>query len=92
MTRTENLEEGILSSHLHSEGKHAEELSLIGPSTGRWVPEIIETNDPEDLSYYPYMNGQFVFKNAVVRFSEVIGKNRLVLESNWDVDPTSSKS
>jgi 3-oxoacyl-[acyl-carrier-protein] synthase III len=72
MTRTENLEEGILSSHLHSEGKHAEELSLIGPSTGRWVPEIIETNDPEDLSYYPYMNGQFVFKNAVVRFSEVI--------------------
>ena len=72
MTRTENLEEGILSSHLHSEGKHAEELSLIGPSTGRWVPEIIETNDPEDLSYYPYMNGQFVFKNVVVRFSEVI--------------------
>ena len=72
MTRTENLEEGILSSHLHSEGKHAEELSLIGPSTGRWVPEIIETNDPEVLSYYPYMNGQFVFKNAVVRFSEVI--------------------
>ena len=72
MTRTENLEEGILSSHLHSEGKHAEELSLIGPSTGRWVPEIIETNDPEDMSYYPYMNGQFVFKNAVVRFSEVI--------------------
>ena len=72
MTRTENLKEGILSSHLHSEGKHAEELSLIGPSTGRWVPEIIETNDPEDLSYYPYMNGQFVFKNAVVRFSEVI--------------------
>ena len=72
MTRTENLEEGILSSHLHSEGKHAEELSLIGPSTGRWVPEIIETNDPEDLSYYPYMNGQFVFNNAVVRFSEVI--------------------
>jgi len=29
-------------------------------------------NDPEDVSYYPYMNGQLVFKNAVVRFSEVI--------------------
>ncbi|MGB5359811.1 MAG: 3-oxoacyl-[acyl-carrier-protein] synthase III C-terminal domain-containing protein, partial [Eudoraea sp.] len=28
--------------------------------------------DPNDVSYFPYMNGQFVFKNAVVRFSEVI--------------------
>ena len=63
---------GILSSHLHSEGKHAEELSLIGPSTNRWVPEIIKANDPEDISYYPYMNGQFVFKNAVIRFEQVI--------------------
>src|SRR6056300_1645342 len=72
MTRTENLSEGVLSSHLHSQGKYAEELSLIGPNTGRWVPEIMEANDPEDISYYPYMNGQFVFKNAVVRFAEVI--------------------
>ena len=63
---------GILSSHLHSEGKHAEELSLIGPSTNRWVPEILKANDPEDISYYPYMNGQMVFKNAVVRFEQVI--------------------
>ena len=45
---------------------------LDGPHTGRWVPEIIAENDPEDQSYYPYMNGQFVFKNAVSRFSEVI--------------------
>lgn len=72
MTRSENNETGILNSQLHSEGKHAKELSLIGPSTGRWVPEIMENNDPDDISYYPYMNGQFVFKNAVVRFSEVI--------------------
>ena len=35
---------GILSSHLHSEGKYAEELSLIGPSTNRWVPEILKAN------------------------------------------------
>ena len=72
MTRSENNETGTLNSQLHSEGKHAKELSLIGPSTGRWVPEIMENNDPDDISYYPYMNGQFVFKNAVVRFSEVI--------------------
>ncbi len=65
---------GILSSHLHSEGKHARELMLDGPNTGRWVPEIIAANDPDDESYYPYMNGQFVFKNAVTRFSEVINE------------------
>tara|TARA_R110000868_G_scaffold30500_5_gene112692 strand:+ start:506 stop:1516 length:1011 start_codon:yes stop_codon:yes gene_type:complete len=64
---------GILSTHLHSEGQHAEELSLIAPGMGkRWVTDIIEDNDPQDESYFPYMNGQFVFKNAVVRFSEVI--------------------
>jgi 3-oxoacyl-[acyl-carrier-protein] synthase-3 len=81
MTRTENNKEGILSSHLHSEGKHAKELSLIGPNTGRWVPEIIAENDPEDISYYPYMNGQFVFKNAIVRFTEVI--NEGLKKTGW---------
>ena len=72
MTRAENESVGVLSSQLHSEGKYAKELSLIGPNTGRWVPEIMKENDPEDISYYPYMNGQFVFKNAVVRFTQVI--------------------
>ena len=73
LTREEDTSKGILSTHLHSEGQHAEELSLIAPGMGkRWVTDIIEDNDPEDESYYPYMNGQFVFKNAVVRFSEVI--------------------
>ena len=72
LSRTEDTDKGILSTHLHSEGQFAEELALIGPSTNRWVPEIIEANDPMDISYYPNMNGQLVFKNAVVRFSEVI--------------------
>jgi len=73
MTREENTEKGILSTHLHSEGQHAEELSVIAPGMGkRWVTDILADNDPNDESYYPYMNGQFVFKNAVVRFSEVI--------------------
>jgi len=84
MTREENNEIGILSSHLHSEGKHAEELSLIGPNTGRWVPEIIAENKPDDISYYPYMNGQFVFKNAVVRFAEVI--NEGLEKTGWSPD------
>ena len=73
LSREEDNTKGILSTHLHSEGQHAEELSLIAPGMGkRWVTDIIEDNDPQDESYFPYMNGQFVFKNAVVRFSEVI--------------------
>jgi 3-oxoacyl-[acyl-carrier-protein] synthase-3 len=48
---------------------------LISPGLGtRWVTDIVEDNDPNDESYYPHMNGQFVFKNAVIRFSEVINE------------------
>jgi len=75
LSREEDLNKGILSTHLHSEGQHAEELALIAPGMGkRWVTDIITDNDPNDESYFPYMNGQFVFKNAVVRFSEVINE------------------
>ncbi|MDA8874619.1 ketoacyl-ACP synthase III [Winogradskyella sp.] len=73
LSREEDTSKGILSTHLHSQGEHAEELVLIAPGMGkRWVNDIIAENDPNDESYFPYMNGQFVFKNAVVRFSEVI--------------------
>ena len=72
VSRNELEEGGILSTHLHSEGKHKDELALQGPSTNYWVPEIIADNPQENIPYYPYMNGQFVFKNAIVRFSEVI--------------------
>ena len=64
---------GILSSHLHSEGKHAKELVLDGPMALEMVQELAE-NDPENRYRYPYMNGQFVFKHAVRRFSEVINE------------------
>lgn len=72
VSRSESEGKGILSTHLHSEGKHAKELALIGPATDRWVDTIMNENDPEDTSYYPYMNGNFVFKHAVTRFQEVI--------------------
>ncbi len=73
LSREEDTSKGILSTHLHSEGQHAEELSLLAPGMGgRWVSDIVADNDPNDESYLPHMNGQFVFKNAVVRFSEVI--------------------
>jgi 3-oxoacyl-[acyl-carrier-protein] synthase-3 len=75
LSREEDVSKGILSTHLHSEGQHAEELIVKAPGMGqRWVTDIIADNNPDDESYFPYMNGQFVFKNAVVRFSEVINE------------------
>ena len=80
ISREEDLTKGVLSTHLHSEGEHAKELSVLAPGMGgRWVTDILADNDPDDESYFPYMNGQFVFKNAVVRFSEVINEG---LEAN----------
>lgn len=79
VSRNDKEKGGILSTHLHSEGKHKDELSLQGPSTNYWVPQIIAEDPQEDIPYYPYMNGQFVFKNAVVRFAEVIKEG---LEAN----------
>jgi 3-oxoacyl-[acyl-carrier-protein] synthase-3 len=75
LSREEDLSKGILSTHLHSEGEHAKELAVLAPGMGgRWVTDIIADNNAEDESYFPHMNGQFVFKNAVVRFSEVINE------------------
>lgn len=76
LSREEDNSKGILSTHLHSEGQHAEELIVKAPGMGgRWVTDILADKDPEnDESYLPYMNGQFVFKNAVVRFAEVINE------------------
>src|SRR5690606_36999390 len=36
--------------------------------------EIIAENPQDDIPYYPVMNGQFVFKHAIVRFAEVINE------------------
>ncbi len=73
LTREEDPSKGILSTHIHSEGKHALELATEAPGMGtRWVTDIIKDNNLEDFSYRPYMNGQFVFKHAVTRFSEAI--------------------
>lgn len=71
LSREEDNNKGILSTHLHSQGKYADKLIVESPSIAHWVPELKEAGD-DDTSYFPYMDGQFVFKNAVVRFSEVI--------------------
>jgi 3-oxoacyl-[acyl-carrier-protein] synthase III len=61
---------GIMSTHLHSEGTHAEELYCIAPSSSgkvRLSQEMIDRGD-----FFLKMNGNAVFKHAVIRFMEVI--------------------
>jgi 3-oxoacyl-[acyl-carrier-protein] synthase-3 len=61
---------GILSTHLHSQGEYAEELYCKDPGSSRAVrlsPELIISG-----SFNLTMNGNTVFKHAVVRFMEVI--------------------
>jgi 3-oxoacyl-[acyl-carrier-protein] synthase-3 len=68
----------VLSTHLHSDGRYAEELMVKDPGSsrpGRWISkEMIENGGTN-----PYMNGNAVFKHAVQRFPEVIKE---ALEAN----------
>lgn len=78
---------GILSTHLHSDGSDAEILSMPNPGfhcgvhNEQWRPTQPkkpygslfvnqELLDKED--FYPYMDGQVVFKRAVIKMPEVI--------------------
>jgi len=81
LSRETDNTKGILSTHLHSEGKYADKLIVASPSIAHWVPQILEAPD-EDFSYFPYMDGTFVFKHAVVRFAEVI--NEGLIKNNLD--------
>ncbi|MFQ5628878.1 MAG: beta-ketoacyl-ACP synthase III, partial [bacterium] len=61
---------GILSTHLHADGRHALELCVTDPGSRRiprLSPELLENG-----SCYPQMNGREVFKYAVTKFPEVI--------------------
>ena len=61
---------GILSTHLHSQGKHVKELWVEAPSSKvspRLSPEILQSR-----KQFLQMNGREVFKHAVKRFPEVI--------------------
>ena len=63
-------EPGILSTHIHSDGEHAEELYMEHP--GSVNPDFVTPEMTEDGSLLPYMNGKLVFKTAVQKFPEVI--------------------
>jgi 3-oxoacyl-[acyl-carrier-protein] synthase-3 len=72
----------ILSTHLHSDGRFAEELMQQHPSSNKKVRLTSEMLDNGDL--LPYMNGQLVFKHAVKRFPEVI--KEALDKNNYTID------
>lgn len=82
-------QEGILTTKLHSDGTYAEQLAMINfGSHGGYHDEedygfpsaetpggIFATEKMvKDGMMYPFMNGQAVFKKAVVKFVEVINE------------------
>jgi len=84
---TSDENKGILSTHLHSEGLHAEKLAFLNfgahsgvftgemddfQSSGDWGSVFITQEMLDNGNVYPNMDGPFVFKNAVRRFPEVI--------------------
>jgi 3-oxoacyl-[acyl-carrier-protein] synthase III len=84
---TTNNNQGILSTHLHSDGDSAEILAMYNPGThaNHWMENKLANFDEADIGQmfmshamideaqnFPYMDGPSVFKKAVVKFPEVI--------------------
>jgi 3-oxoacyl-[acyl-carrier-protein] synthase III len=70
---------GILSTHLHSDGKFAEDLYVKDPGSSRPHKERQPEQITDTSTFKVVMNGNQVFKHAVVRFMEVINE---ALEAN----------
>jgi 3-oxoacyl-[acyl-carrier-protein] synthase III len=79
--------QGILSTHLHSDGESAEILAMYNPGThaNHWanknyasftnaeIGEMFMSHEMIDNAQnFPFMDGPSVFKKAVVKFPEVI--------------------
>ena len=84
---TEKEGQGILSTHLHSDGESAEILAMYNPGThaNHWGTKNYADFDKAEIAQmfmskkmidnaqlFPFMDGQAVFKKAVVKFPEVI--------------------
>ena len=85
--------QGILSTHLHSDGESAEMLAMYNPGThaNHWVKEKVADFDEAPIAdmfmskdmidkaqNFPYMDGPAVFKKAIVKFPEVIQESLTV--------------
>lgn len=83
---TEDENRGILSTHLHSDGSAAELLAMYNPGShaNHWQEGLADFDENvisdmfvshemiDKAQLYPTMDGQAVFKKAVVKFPEVI--------------------
>ena len=68
---TTDSEHCILSTHLHADGRYAEDLYVRDPGSSR--PGRAVTKEMVDEGgFNVIMNGNAVFKHAIVRFGEVI--------------------
>lgn len=67
---TEEDGRGILSTHLHADGTFAEELFVKDPGSSR--KNRLTHDMLDDISIRAHMNGNLVFKHAIVRFYEVV--------------------
>jgi 3-oxoacyl-[acyl-carrier-protein] synthase-3 len=70
---------GVLSVHLHAEGRYARKLWIEAPGTlcrPRLTTALVESDDPP---IFPKMEGRYVFRHAVTRFPEVV---REALDAN----------
>jgi 3-oxoacyl-[acyl-carrier-protein] synthase-3 len=65
---------GILSTHLHADGRFAEELYVKDPGSSRPHKERQPEQILDTSNFKVFMNGNQVFKHAVVRFLEVINE------------------
>lgn len=79
--------QGILSTHLHSDGESAEILAMYNPGThaNHWMPEPVADFDKAEIGQmfmshnmidnaqnFPNMDGPSVFKKAIVKMPEVV--------------------
>ncbi len=91
--------QGILSTHLHSDGSAAEVLAMFNPGThaNHWLDEKLASFDDAEMGQmfmshamidnaenFPNMDGPAVFKKAIIKFPEVIME---ALEKN-NLQPT----
>ena len=79
--------QGILSTHLHSDGESAEILAMYNPGThaNHWLPQPVAHFDDAEMGEmfmshkmideaqnFPNMDGPAVFKKAIVKMPEVV--------------------
>ena len=80
-------DQGILSTHLHSDGESAEILAMYNPGThaNHWVQQPVADFDEAEMGQmfmshamideaqnFPNMDGPAVFKKAIVKMPEVV--------------------